>query len=109
MAAYCEIPFVSATTLDMALTSSGSGKAALQKYRQQMRQQLDPGIKISVGKGGTIQLTSVPALACVATASRWNMKDALKLVKIYNMNGFEDLSKSNDYKEAMCLVGEAIK
>jgi len=109
MDAYCEIPFVSATTLDAALTSSGSGRAALQKYRQQMREQLDPGIRISVGRGGTVQLTSVPALACVATATRWNMDDALKLVKIYKINGFDDLSKSDDYKEAMCLVGEAVK
>jgi hypothetical protein len=108
-ASYCEIPFVSATTLDGALTSSGSGKAALQKCRQEMRRQLGPGMKISVGRGGTVQLTSVPALACVATATRWNMHDALKLVEIYKDNGFDHLTQSDEYQQAMSLVGEAIK
>ncbi len=109
MSCYCEIPFLSATTLDDALTSSGSGKAALQKYRQEMRRKLDPGMRISVGRGGTLQLTSVPALACVATATRWNMHDALKLVEIYKKAGFAHLTRSKDYKYVMSLVGEAVK
>ena len=109
LSSYREIPFLSATTLDDALTSSGSGKAALQKYRQEMRRKLDPGMKISVGRGGTVQLTSVPALACIATATRWTMHDALKLVGIYKRAGFVDLTKSKDYKRAMSLVGEAVK
>jgi len=109
MSSYCEIPFVSATTLDEALTSSGSGKAALQKYRQEMRRQLDPGMRISVGRGGTLQLTTVPALACIATATRWNMQDALKLVEIYNKAGFAQLTQSKDYKYVMNLMCEALK
>jgi hypothetical protein len=109
MSAYCEIPFLSATALDATLTSSGSGKAALQKYRQEMRRRLDPGMRISVGKAGTLQLTSVPALACVATATRWNMHDALKLVEIYKKAGFAQLTKTKDYKYVMGLVGEAVK
>jgi hypothetical protein len=109
MSSYCEIPFLSATTLDDALTSSGSGKAALQKYRQEMRRKLDPGMRISVGRGGTLQLTSVPALACIATATRWNMHDALKLMEIYKKAGFGDLSRSKDYKYVMSLVGEAVR
>jgi hypothetical protein len=109
MSCYCEIPFLSATALDDALTSSGSGKAALQKYRQEMRRKLDPGMRISVGRGGTLQLTSVPALACIATATRWNMHDALKLVEIYKKAGFAHLTRSKDYKCVMNLVSEAIK
>jgi hypothetical protein len=109
MSCYCEIPFLSATTLDDALTSSGSGKAALQKYRQEMRRKLDPGMRISVGRGGTLQLTSVPALACIATATRWNMHDALKLVEIYKKAGFAHLTRSKDYKSVMNLISEAIK
>jgi hypothetical protein len=109
MGSYCEIPFVSATTLDSALTSSGSGKAALQKYRQKMRRQLDPGKRLSVGRAGTLQLTSVPALVCVAIATRWNMHDALNLADMYKKEGFIHLTRSKDYKQALNLVGEALK
>src|SRR5438876_11853849 len=75
----CEIPIVSATALDETLTSSGPGKAAIQKYRHEMRKKLDPGLKISIGRGVTEWLTDVPPLFCGSTASRWNMKNALKL------------------------------
>jgi len=106
---FCEIPFLSATTLDAALTSSGPGKAAIQKYRHQARQSLDPGMKISVGRGGTLQLTTVPALAYVATATRWNKKDASKLVDFYKKAGFVQLARSKDCKRAVHLVSQAIQ
>jgi hypothetical protein len=106
---FCEIPFLSATILDAALTSSGSGKAAIQKYRHQARKTLDPGLKISVGRGGTLQLTTVPALAYVATATRWNKKDASKLVGLYKKAGFIQLAQSKDCKRAVHLVSQAIQ
>jgi hypothetical protein len=105
----CEIPFVSATSLDEALTSSGPGRSAIQKYRQEMRKSLDPGLLISMGRAGTVQLTSVPAMACVATATRWNTKDARKLASVYRKAGFVHLTRSKDYKNAMDLVSQAVK
>jgi len=104
----CEIPIVSATALDETLTSSGPGKAAIQKYRHEMRKKLDPGLKISIGRGGTVWLTGVPTLSCVATATRWNMQDALKLVSTYKKAGFVDLTHSKDYRCAMQLVGKEV-
>jgi hypothetical protein len=105
----CEIPFVSATALDETLTSSGPGRSAIQKYRQEMRRTLDPGKLISMGRAGTVQLTSVPALACVATASRWNMKDAHKLADAFRKAGFNQLKKSASYCRIQTLMGEAVK
>lgn len=109
MSHFCEIPIVSATTLDQTLTASGSGRAAIQKYRQQMRRNLDPGMRISVGRAGTLQLISVAALACVATATRWNMKNARKLAGIYKKAGFGHLTRSKHYKSAMGMVGQAVR
>jgi len=105
----CEIPFVSATALDETLTSSGPGRSAIQKYRQEMRRTLDPGKLISMGRAGTVQLTSVPALACVATASRWNMKDAHKLADAFRKAGFNQLKKSASYSRIQTWLGEAVK
>jgi hypothetical protein len=105
----CEIPFISATAFDEALTSSGPGRSAMQKYRQEMRRTLDKGKLISMGRAGTVQLTSVPALACLATATRWNMKDARKLADVYKKAGFSKLTKSKEFNRTLTLASEAIQ
>jgi hypothetical protein len=66
-------------------------------------------MRISVGRGGTLQLATVPAVAYVATAARWHKNDALKLVNLYKKAGFVHLVRSKDYKKATNLMTQAIQ
>jgi hypothetical protein len=101
-----EIPLISATTLDGAF---GTGGSAIRKYRQTIRKTLDPGIQFSIGKAGTVRLSTVASLACIATAGRWKLKDADRLVSVYKKAGLTDLINSKDYGDALKLARQALQ
>jgi len=106
MNSLCEIPLISATTLDGAF---GTGGSAIRKYRQTICKTLDPGIKFSIGKAGTIRLSTVASLACIATAGRWKQKDADQLASAYEKAGLTDLTNSKNYDEALKLASHALQ
>jgi hypothetical protein len=106
MKALLEVPFTSATMLD---SSFKVGVQALRKYRQTLRKTLDPGIQFSVGRAGTIQLNTVAALDCVATAGRWNAGDAEQLENVYKSAGLTKLVQSKKYGVALRLAREALQ
>ena len=104
-----ETPLISATTLDEVLRSAHR-QAAAQKYRQRIRKTLrDPKIGISLGKGGTVQLTNIAVVACVATAGRWQLSDGEKLADVYKSEGLVDLITSQSYKRMLQLVRADLK
>jgi hypothetical protein len=107
MDAFCEVPITSATALDAAFASGK--KYAIQKYRQMIRHFLDPGMKVSIGHAGTLQLTSIPALACLATAGRWSVNDAKHLASTYKEAGLKDLLKSKRYQQSLKLIEKAVQ
>lgn len=104
-----ESPLVSATTLDEVLRSAHR-ESAVQKYRQKIRRELkDPIMRVSLGKGGTVQLTNVPVFTCVATAGRWQLSDGQRLASVYKKAGLVKLISSKDYKVMLQLVHKALQ
>jgi hypothetical protein len=101
-----EIPFISATLLDSSFRVGG---AAIRKYRQTLRKTLDPGIQFSIGRAGTIQLNTVAALDCVATAGRWKAGEAEHLENVYKSAGLTKLVESKKYVDALKLTREALQ
>ncbi|MBI3679129.1 MAG: hypothetical protein HY235_01790 [Acidobacteria bacterium] len=101
-----EIPLISATILDSAFSV---GSAAIRKYRQTVRKNLDPGIRFSIGRAGTVQLNTVAALDCVATAGRWKARDADRLASVYKSAGLTKLVQSKKYGDALNLAREALQ
>jgi hypothetical protein len=109
MESLLENPLVSATTLDGILRSAHR-ESAVQKYRQTIRRELkDPAIGVSLGKGGTVQLTNVAVFTCVATAGRWQLSDGEKLADVYKKAGLVKLINSKDYKDMLQLVRKALQ
>src|SRR5690349_11298909 len=106
MKEFIEVPFISATTLDSAFSAGGP---ALRKYRQALRKKLDPGIQFSVGRAGTIQLNTVAALDCVATAGRWKGGEAEKLESVYKSAGLTRLVQSKRYGDALNVARKALQ
>jgi hypothetical protein len=104
-----ECPLISATSLDEVFRST-HGEAAVQKYRQRIRRELkDPVMGISLGKGGTVQLTNVAVFTCVATAGRWKLRDGEELARVYKEAGLVDLINSRDYQDMLLLVRDEIR
>jgi len=101
-----EVPFTSATMLD---SSFKVGVPALRKYRQALRKSMDPGIQFSLGRAGTVQLNTVAALDCVATAGRWNAGDAGQLENVYKSAGLTKLVQSKRYGIALDHAREALQ
>src|SRR5579872_3035085 len=85
-----EIPFISGTVLD---SSFGTG-AGIRKARKLLCKTFDPGLRVSIGKAGSVQLNSVAALDCVATAGVANARDAQHLADAYNNAGMAKLVQS---------------
>jgi len=100
-----ELPLASATALDQAFNS----KAAMQKYRRIFRREIGEGVQFSLGRAGTVQLASVPVVACLATAGRWNLGSARRLARVYKNAGLSELMKSTPYRNAMELVRTAMQ
>jgi hypothetical protein len=107
MDAFCEMPIASATALDVAFASGK--KFAIQKYRKKIRDFLDPGTLISIGHAGTLQLTSIPALDCLATAGRWSVNDAEQLASTYKEAGLKSLLGSREYRQSLKLIEKSIR
>jgi len=105
----CEVPFVSATILDNALTVSGRRKPAIQKYRQTLRKMLAPPLRISLGRKGSVFLDSIATMSCLAVAGRWGLDEARKLALKYKKAGFSRVAHTRDYKNALELLGEAVR
>src|SRR5713226_3469105 len=101
-----EVPFTSATMLDSSFKVGGP---AIRKYRQALRKTLDPGIRFSVGRAGTMQLSTVASLDCVATAGRWKAREAEQLEKVYKSAGLTTLVQSKRYGDALNLAREALQ
>ncbi|WP_321472353.1 hypothetical protein [uncultured Paludibaculum sp.] len=106
MKEFLEIPIISATMLDSAFSA---GIPAIRKHRQAIRENLDPGIRFSIGRGGTVQLSSVPALDCLATAGRWRTGDADHLASAYRSAGLTKLVRSEKYGKALNMTREAVQ
>ena len=104
-----ESPLISATTLDEVLRSAHR-ESAVQKYRQRIRKELkDPPMGISLGKGGTVQLTNVAVFTCVATAGRWQLSDGERLANVYKKAGLVKLISSKANKDMLHLVRKALQ
>jgi len=104
-----EAPLISATTLDEVFRSAHR-ESAVQKYRHRIRKDLkDPATGVSLGKGGTVQLTNVAVLTCVATAGRWQLSDGEKLANVYKKAGLVDLISSKPYRDMLQLVRDALQ
>jgi hypothetical protein len=54
----------------------------------------DPGIQFFVGRAGTIRLSTIAAMDCVATAGRWRTSDAEELENAYKLAGMTQLVQS---------------
>jgi hypothetical protein len=106
MNCFVEIPFISASILDSTFKT---GVPALRKVRQRLRRNLDPGIRVSIGRAGTVHLNTVAALDCVATAGRWHARDAEQLAAVYNRAGLAKLVQSRKYADALNLAKEALQ
>ena len=109
MESLLESPLISATTLDEVLRSAHR-ESAMQKYRRRIRKELnDPPTAISLGKGGTVQLTNVAVFNCVATAGRWQLSDGERLANVYKKAGLVDLISSKPYRDMLQVVRKALQ
>lgn len=101
-----EIPLISATMLD---STFGVGVPAIRKYRRTIRKKLDPGVRFSIGRAGTVQLSTVATLDCVAIARRWKARDADRLADVYKSAGLTKLVQSEKFGKALNIAREALQ
>jgi hypothetical protein len=101
-----EIPFTTATLIDSILKGRES---AIRKYRQGLKDKLDRGIQVSVGRRGTIRLSAIPVIDCTAVVGRWRTEEAEHLENAYIRAGLGRLVKSSNYQSALKLAAERLR